>query len=692
MNRKLFLTLLAVFIPIIFGVAVLALEPSNAIQYSDKDLIQLTDSNNNKTIEVSNTLMKTIEASVLDLDKSVVNKKETKKLAAQIDLFVSLDGSNDASGTIDHPFRTLEDARDRARTLKDKTVNIWLRNGTYFLENTFNLTESDSRRTNAPLIFSAWKNENVSIVGGKIVNNWKKVTDQNILNRLPDIAKNHVMVANLKDLGIHNFGATSIFGVQLYSNNNPMLLARWPNKQYAKIASSSSSNTLNFDGSLPKKWLDEDEIFINGYLFNDWYYEILPIRNIDIANQIITLKSTPVYGIKNGQVYFLNNILAELDSPKEWYLDNKSGLLYFWPEKEIMKNYSYLSVLNNHISIKNTSNIYINNLTFKAVKEDSIIIKNSNNIHIDHCKILNIGRDAVTITGSKDSSIKNSELTDLGAKGIMVTCGSRESLLPGNIIIENNHIHNFSTRFKTYNPAISLYGVGNQAIHNLIHNGPHFAIYFAGNDHLIAYNEIYDVVKESNDAGVIYAGRDWTMRGNVIINNYIHDIAGLNNKGAYGVYLDDLFSSASIIGNIFFNVKQAVHIGGGRDNIVEKNIFINCPSAIILDSTGLGWRSKHLPIMMERLNSMPYKSEVWSKKYPELSNILEKLPLAPQGNIIQNNTFNNSDLNSITMGAKPFIVIRNNQVNSSVVNSSNLKEYIYKFTNIPFASIVGLAR
>ena len=122
---------------------------------------------------------------------------------------------------------------------------------------------------------------------------------------------------------------------------------------------------------------------------------------------------------------------------------------------------------------------------------------------------------------------------------------------PGGHLAENNHIHHYARTKRTYSSAIQLSGVGNRARHNLIHNAPHMAIGFGGNDHLMEFNEIHSVCYESNDAGAIYAGRNWTMRGNVIRNNYLHHINGFEGKGCVGVYLDDMFASAEITNNVF---------------------------------------------------------------------------------------------------------------------------------------------
>ena len=112
--------------------------------------------------------------------------------------------------------------------------------------------------------------------------------------------------------------------------------------------------------------------------------------------------------------------------------------------------------------------------------------------------------------------------------------------------------------------------------HNLIHDAPHIAVIFGGNNHIIEYNEIYNVCYESNDAGAIYAGRDWTMRGTVIRYNYMHHISGFKGKGCVGVYLDDMYCGTKIYGNLFYRVTRAAFIGGGRDNIVENNLFVEC--------------------------------------------------------------------------------------------------------------------
>ena len=144
-----------------------------------------------------------------------------------------------------------------------------------------------------------------------------------------------------------------------------------------------------------------------------------------------------------------------------------------------------------------------------------------------------------------------------------------------------------------YSAGIGLHGVGNRATHNLIHDAPHQAISFGGNDHLIEFNEIHNVCFESNDAGAIYSGRDWTMRGTVIRHNYLHDITGFEGRGCVGVYLDDMYCGTEIVGNVFYQVTSAAFIGGGRDYLIENNVFVDCKPAIHVDARAMGWAKYH---------------------------------------------------------------------------------------------------
>jgi len=97
------------------------------------------------------------------------------------------------------------------------------------------------------------------------------------------------------------------------------------------------------------------------------------------------------------------------------------------------------------------------------------------------------------------------------------------------------------------------------------------------------------VVLESSDAGVLYTGRDWTFRGNQVQHNFIHHIPHRPDLAPSGSTSTTAPSSTDIIGNVFYQMRNPTFIGGGRDNHVENNLFIECDTPLYLDSRGLRW-------------------------------------------------------------------------------------------------------
>jgi hypothetical protein len=177
---------------------------------------------------------------------------------------------------------------------------------------------------------------------------------------------------------------------------------------------------------------------------------------------------------------------------------------------------------------------------------------------------------------------------------------------------------------------------------------------------LIEFNEIHNVCEESNDAGVMYAGHNWGMRGNVIRYNYLHHVYGREGRGCMGVYLDDNFSSATLFGNVFYQVPRAAFLGGGRDNVVENNLFIDCSPAVNVDARGLGWRAYGKAELTKKLEEVPYREEPWRSRYPQLLTLLGDEPMAPKGTLITRNVRVGGQWSNIEASALPYVTLKDN--------------------------------
>ena len=627
-----------------------------------------------------------------------VGYKKMEEQLSGITLFVAMDGNDTWSGSIaepnsartDGPFATLERARDEIREIKGSGkmpkggVTVELRGGVYQRTAPFTLSAADSGCEDAPVTYRARPGEEVRLVGGQTISNFEPVTDPAILKRLPPNAHENVLQADLRTLPpnirITDFGAVEGSGLELFFNNQPMMLARWPNDGFIKIVDVVGGAPVDvrgtkgdklgkfvYEGDRPKRWDEENDLWVHGYWFWDWSDQRHKVESIDTERRVISvLPPYHGYGYRVGQWFYALNLLAELDTPGQWYLDRETGILYFWPPTPLEGGQPTVSVINTLVTMENVEYVSFHNITFEVARGTAIEITGGRANRIVGCILRNLRNWAVQISGGAQHGVIGCDIYETGDGGITLSGGNRERLEPAGHYAENNHIHHYSRWNRMYKPAISLNGVGNRASHNLIHNAPHQAIAFSGNDHTIEFNEIHSVCYESNDAGAIYSGRDWTMRGTMIRHNFFHHINGFEGRGCVGVYLDDMFCGTTISGNLFYKVTRAAFIGGGRDCRIENNIFVDCNPALHIDARAMGWAGYHVnDIMKMRLTAMPYKSALWIERYPGLVDIWEDEPAAPKGNVVARNISVGGKWDGVHDEARAYVAFADNLIDAT---------------------------
>ena len=610
-------------------------------------------------------------------------------------LFVATDGNDNWSGRIaapntdksDGPFATLERARDEIRILKqagempDGGMTVEVRGGVYQREQPFVLSGEDSGSNDAPITYRARKGEEVRLTGGKAVTNFQPVTDPKVLERLAPEARGNVLQADLKALGVTDYGEVKGGGLELFFDDKPMMVSRWPNEGFIRITDLIESDSVNIRGrkgsktgkffyeeDRPSRWVGENDVWVHGYWFHDWSEQRHKIESIDVEKRIISVVPPyHVYGYRKGQWFYGFNMLAEIDMPGEWYLDREAGILYFWPPAPIKENQTTVSVAKTLVTVQDASYVTIRGFILEATRGTAITMKGGTHSRVVGCTLRNLGSWAVGISGGTYNGVVGCDIYETGAGGIALSGGDRKTLTPAGHYAENNHIHHYARWERVYKAAVAISGVGNRISHNLIHNAPHMAISFGGNEHLIEFNEIHSVCYESNDAGAIYTGRDWTMRGTVLRHNFMHNISGFQDRGCMGIYLDDMFCGTTIYGNVFYKVTRAAFIGGGRDCVVENNIFVDCNPSLHIDARAMGWASGSVnTTMKDRLRAMPYQNALWSERYPELVNILEDEPAAPKGNVVARNLSQGGKWDEVYNQARPYVTFEDNLVDQDI--------------------------
>lgn len=578
------------------------------------------------------------------------------------DFHVALKGKDSNRGTRSSPFASLERARAAVRSLKQSSglpadgVTVWIQGGEYALASTFELGPDDGGETNRPVVYRAVEGKEVRLVGGRPLpaKAFQPVSATEMLQRLEVAARPHVLRADLRALGITNYGtfpdqfSGAALVPELFFNDQRMTLARWPNEGWAEVRkviesgpapwrnhASDKLGAFTYDGDRPARWRQAPAVWLQGYWCFDWSSETIRVQNVDTNDHRITLAKPHVYGLGSGNPgarrFVAVNLIEELDQPGEYFVDHDSGGLFFWPPASLRGARVVLSTLTQPvIALRNASFVTLRDLTIEACAGNGIEIKGGQNDSILACRVRNTGMDGVVVEGGTQHRVMACDIFDTGMSGLLIGGGDRKTLTPSGHEAANNHIHDVSRRQRTAAYHVRLAGVGVRLTHNLLHDGPHQAIGLAGNDHLIEFNEIHHTGMETDDCGAFYMGRNPSERGSMLRFNYWHHIGSTRSHGSCAVYFDDGAGGQTVFGNIFYRAAGgafgAVFSHGGHDNTVRNCVFIECPLAL----GSAPWDDKRWkeylnePLWQEKLlKDVDITRPPYADRYPELKDFME---------------------------------------------------------------------
>ena len=176
------------------------------------------------------------------------------------------------------------------------------------------------------------------------------------------------------------------------------------------------------------------------------------------------------------------------------------------------------------------------------------------------------------------------------------------------------------------------------------------ALNFSGNDNIIEYNEIHNVVKETSDAGAVYAYSTKTGRGNIIRHNYIHSLTTncFSKEGIHAIYVDGRRDGTTVESNIFENIRgSAFFINAGCDNIFKNNICIESDYMVHFayskynkrNNLDLNWNN----FIKDMDNN---KKSLYISRYPKFAKYEDETieyPLATRYNYVSDNAMLNVD-------------------------------------------------
>ena len=565
---------------------------------------------------------------------TIISAGEIKSIIPKFGIHVSKNGSDSNSGSLNAPVYSISRALELYHTTRECNY-IFVHNGIYDENVVIDENYSDLKLRaigNVKLMPSS-----VAIQRNRFV----RVTDPEVLEMLPDVARGVVLSAPVSGLT----DDTTLYKVFAEGIEQP--IARFPNGGGFAMADGGvmagdedTFETLFYsDKARLERWAKDPKARV--LLFRNSGYVITKARitSTDVYKNAMHLTwsgSKPYQEI--GKRFFVYDTITEIDMPGEWFIDRAKQRIYYYPTD----NFDGLQIVTGTetpLTIKNSKNITIDGFTVEGSRKIGINASNSDGVSIINTTVQNVGTTGINATLLTNSLIENCVVKETGEGAIRLNYkdftndysnGSDPDLKPQGNVVRNNIVHHVGI-MNPISGAVYFGGTGNTFEYNTVHDTPHMGIWFLGNENIIQYNDFYNALKYCDDAGVIYGNPCLIGFGNVIQYNRVSDLKSLNPEQTelYMIYLDADTSGVTMKGNLLdaTDATTAVAIaliGGGRNNIVEDNVIIGDGDLHFYMSNRYSTGSLHDGLLSSKtltkfINKLTdEQKENWFTKYPAI--------------------------------------------------------------------------
>jgi len=542
-------------------------------------------------------------------------------LAASCDYVV-----NDVAG--------LRRAKSEIRNINNnmtKDIVVCLKGGNYYLDNTISFTPEDSGSNGHKVVYQNSPGKTPVLIGGQPITNWQQHSG-NIYKANVGNWKFYNLMENSVPSTMARFPNSGYLRVESEVTSS---ITKPPNEfVFTYAARDFAPLGGSFEYGDAKIYIREA-----GSPNGEYNGEVIQILDIDWSRREITVRKNIGHGkwfpINEHAPYYVRGSLNFLDAPGEYYLDESEGILYYWPRKLPIASQVIVAPKVDRIievtggSVNNrVKQLRFKGLTLKLTDSADVLwhddvtkiysnsallyMENVENITVENCHLQNAGVDGI-VAGmyAQKIVIKGNTIENVGRVGILlrgVEKGANDGRdLNNNNTVSNNYLKNGYLEYadgsllwlghRNRIGAIAIVNSGsNKIVHNKIIHWPYIGIalqyihytnmqrerpcpdcwnYLHTKHNYIGFNEVSQVMENSNDGGGIYTGGGG--RYNILDNNLVHDIHSNSYlQMSNGIYLDDHSYEWTVKNNVVYNIGgtygETMTVKGVNNTIVN-NIF-----------------------------------------------------------------------------------------------------------------------
>jgi parallel beta-helix repeat protein len=369
----------------------------------------------------------------------------------------------------------------------------------------------------------------------------------------------------------------------LFSNGNQMTIARYPNTGFLTIGSTNGSTTITATG------LNQSSGYWNGATIRlrsiNWAFETGSVSSFD--GTTVTLSNAPEYSLKVGWGFYLDNKLAALDAPGEWYCDPSNNKVYFYAPGGVNPNTLTVAGSTFDYGVNSyQSNLTVQGLNFNYQAQAALRFSGtttntrilSNNIYGS------FGYGILADGTSSNYTIDGNTIRLVNAGGLFL--GNATS-----VTVKNNTVRNVGL-VQGYGRSgcdgmvgIMVGGSGNTISHNIVDSVGYIGIDLGagyGSNILVENNIVTNVMLKLSDGGAIYM---YYGNANIVRNNIVSNSVGNKDgttspgyKEANGIYLDNGSHDIIVEGNTVSHISTSgifLQYDSYR-NTIRNNMLLDC--------------------------------------------------------------------------------------------------------------------
>jgi len=475
---------------------------------------------------------------------------------------VAPSGNDSNPGTLEKPFASLQRAQQAVR---QKSGTVFLRGGSYYLPETLIFTEQDSGTKDGPVIFQAYQNEQPVISGGVKLEklDWQPFRDGIFQAKVPE----------------------SLATEEIFVNGERQILARYPNfDPTAQYFNGSAADAVSTNRAM--RWADP-----SGGYFHAMHPALWGDFTWRITGKDSQGKVTMEGGWQNNRggavhqkIRFVENIFEELDAPGEWFLNNKTHILYFYPPAglDLAKATIEATRLRSLVEFRGSEDkpvrfVRLQGLTFRHAartvmdtkepllrtdwaiyRGGAIFFQGAEDCMLEDCMLDQVGGNAVFVNHyNRRIAVRGCQIAKAGASGICFvgdpkaarnplfnysqvnkledldrTPGPQSNNYPADCLVDDCLIY-LSGRVEKQTAGVNIDLAQSITVrHCSIYDMPRAGINIGDGcwgGHIIEFCDVFDTVKETGDHGSFNSwGRDRYWRPNIAeVNAWIKQVPDL---------------------------------------------------------------------------------------------------------------------------------------------------------------------